>query len=121
MEPSQILLYVNDLDVSREFYRITLGYDLIDTSPTFSVAALKNGWTIALLARDGKSDDGRPVGGFELVIDLSSREAVEEFAATLRSGGIELEQEPTDMPFGYALVVRDPDGVSFRVGYFPKG
>lgn len=121
MEPNQIVLYVNDIVASRAFYGEQLGYELTELSPTFCVVVLHNGWSMALKERDGTVDDGRPVGGFELVIDLPTRKAVDEFSVSLRSGNVELDQEPTDMPFGYALVVVDPDGVRFRVGHFPQG
>lgn len=120
MEPNQVVIYVKDGATSRSFYGKTLGYDVKQLSPNFSVASLGNGWSLAILERDG-TDDSKPIGGFELVIELESRDAVDAALTNWRSKDVTIVEELADVPYGYTFVGTDPDGVRLRVGHFPQG
>ena len=54
------------------------------------------------------------VSGAEYCLPIGSREELDALAATWRERGYPIEQEPTEMDFGYTFVALDPDGHRLR-------
>ena len=121
MEPNQVVVYVEDAEISREFYGSVLNIEGESLSPAFTVYPLKNGWTLALWLKGSAPMETPPAGGIELVFDLSDREAVDRTAAEWRARNVPFALEPVETPFGYSFIGLDPDGTRLRVGYFPQG
>lgn len=54
-------------------------------------------------------------GGGEIAFSVSSRDVVGNLFTDWTQRGLVIEQEPTDMDFGYTFVALDPDGHRLRV------
>ena len=121
MEPNQIVIYVEDSEVSRTFYSNLLQVEGEALGPAFTTFSLKNGWTLAIWLKGSANLETTPAGGVELVFNLPDRESVDRTAAEWRDQNVQFVLEPAESPFGYSFIGLDPDGTRLRVGYFPQG
>lgn len=114
--PTSVILYVNDVDASTEFYRFALGKDPLETFEGFAVFALTDDATIGLQARSGI--DPKPVGApgsVELSMSYASQADVDALHAEWEQLGFSIALEPTELEFGYTFVATDLDGHRLRV------
>ena len=115
LEPSIVILYVNNLTKSREFYQDLLGIKSEELSPSFNQFTLSNGMCLGLKIKDTIEP---PVteknGGGELAFTLDDPAKIDELFATLKIKGIAIAQPPTSMTFGYNFLAIDPDGNRLR-------
>ena len=116
LEPSVIVLYVNDVAVTSQFYRELLDKTPQEDSPTFHAFRLSNGMTVALKAKhtieipiEGKNGNG------ELAFIVESSQKVDELFLKWREKQIEMILTPTKLNYGYAFVAQDPDQNRLRV------
>lgn len=116
LEPNVIVLYVDDLAKTGQFYQDLLGIKPEETSPTFHSFILSNGMSLALKAKhsvipptEEKSGNG------ELAFTLDHHKKVDELFATWQAKGVSVIFPPSQEPFGYTLVALDPDGHRLRV------
>lgn len=116
LEPNVIVLYVNDVIKSSQFYQDLLGIKTEEASPTFHSFTLSNGMSLALKANhsvmppiDAKSGNG------ELAFTLDSYQKVDEIYTAWQTKHLEILQPPTQVPFGYTFVALDLDGHRLRV------
>jgi len=116
-----IVLYVDDLGVSKAFYTAVLGRTPRELSPTFVSYELDSGLKLELCQRDSRifSDDLRPAapilgGGTELCLNLPDAAAAHQLCQQWKSWGARIVQEPTASVFGLTFVALDPDGHRLR-------
>lgn len=116
LEPNVMVLYVDDLAISSQFYQDLFRIKPEEASPTFHRFTLLNGMCFALKAKhsvmpptDAKSGNG------ELAFTLDSKQKVDGLFAAWQIMQIDMLLRPTQVPFGYTFVALDPDGNRLRV------
>lgn len=121
LEPNVIVLYVDDLAITSQFYQNLLGIKPEEGSPTFHSFTLPSGMSLALKAKhsvmpptEAKSGNG------ELAFTLNSNQKVDELFAAWQAKKIDILLPPTQVPFGYTFVALDPDGHRLRVASIGK-
>jgi predicted enzyme related to lactoylglutathione lyase len=114
--PHFILLYVDEPQVSAEFYARLLDRKPLDSSPNFVMFELSTDLRLGLWARrdvqpasHGKADTG------EVAMAVATKQEVEALSADWKRKGATILQEPTAMDFGWTFLVSDPDGHRLRV------
>jgi predicted enzyme related to lactoylglutathione lyase len=117
LEPSAVVLYVENLTVSSKFYQDLLGIKPEEASPTFHFFTLSNGMGLGLKARhsvEPPANENKYCSG-ELAFTLDSSEKVDELFAKWQKNKIHIAQIPTLLPYGYTFVALDPNGHRLRV------
>ncbi|EHL29761.1 VOC family protein [Legionella drancourtii] len=116
LEPSTIVLYVDNLAVSSKFYQDLLGIRPEEASPTFHTFTLSNGMNFALKVKhmietpsEGKN------GNNELAFTLDNNQKVDELFTEWQDKEINIILPPSIVPYGYTFVALDPDGNRLRV------
>lgn len=108
MEFDMVLLYVEDMHRSLEFYVNVLGFEIEDGRTIFEasreVFVVVRGYGVRLGLHTA---DEVVSSGFRLVFRV---ESVDEFASFLESRGVSSYERSEVLPGLYELVVRDPDG-----------
>jgi predicted enzyme related to lactoylglutathione lyase len=110
-----ILLYVEDVARSADFYARLLGKPVPELSQTFAMLPAAPGLMLGLWRRDGvaPSPQGGP-GAAEIAVALDGDAAVDAAHAAWSGQGARIAQTPTRMDFGYTFVALDPDGHRLR-------
>ena len=121
LEPNVIVLYVDDLAITSQFYQNLLGIKPEEASPTFHSFTLSNGMSLALKAKhsvipptEAKSGNG------ELAFTVDNNQKVDELFAAWQAKKIDILLPPAQVPFGYTFVALDPDGHRLRVASIGK-
>jgi catechol 2,3-dioxygenase-like lactoylglutathione lyase family enzyme len=118
--PDFVILYVDKLERSGAFYSALLGLKPVESSPTFVLFVLHNGFKLGLWSRHTVEPAAAALGGgAELVFALDSPEAVDDTHTDWTERGLKILQAPTDMDFGRTFVALDPDNHRLRV-YWPN-
>lgn len=117
LEPSAIVLYVNNITISSQFYQDLLQIKPIEASPTFHTFTFSNGMGLGLKAIHSVEP---PVsentnGNGELAFTLENNKKVDELFSEWQQNEIHIAQEPTVVPYGYTFVALDPDGNRLRI------
>lgn len=116
LEPSVMVLYVNDLAITSQFYQDLLGLQPSEASMTFHSFRLSNGMSLALKAKHSVVPPVAEKNGHgELAFMLHSDKKVDELFAAWQAKKIDIIFPPTQLPFGYTFVGLDPDGYRLRV------
>jgi catechol 2,3-dioxygenase-like lactoylglutathione lyase family enzyme len=110
-----ILVYVENVAASVEFYASILGRPGVEASPTFAMLPAAPGLMLGLWRRDGVKPTATSGGGGEIAFPVDNPAAVDAAFAEWRGLGVKIAQEPTQMDFGYTFVALDPDGQRLRV------
>ena len=112
-------LTVKDLQKSLAWYRDVIGFHVdrqMERDGKVATAALKAGGITILLNQDdgAKGWDRNKGQGFSL--NFTTGQSVDQLADRIKSHGVTLEREPTDMPWGARLFTfRDPDGYKIAI------
>lgn len=121
LEPNVVVLYVDDLVITSQFYQDLLGIRPEEASPTFHSFTLSNGMSLALKAchsvmppTEEKSGNG------ELAFTLDDQKKVDELFSEWQTKGISIIFPPSQVPLGYTFVALDPDGHRLRVASLGK-
>ena len=121
LEPNVVVLYVDNLAITSQFYQGLLGIKPIEASITFHSFTLSNGMSLALKALHSvvpSTEEKR--GNGELAFTLDSNEEVDELFAEWQTKEMSIIFPPSQMPFGYTFVALDPDGYRLRVASLRK-
>jgi predicted enzyme related to lactoylglutathione lyase len=103
--------YVTDLARSMAFYRDKLGLEVAWEVPESKLAAVQiNIGAMLVLAENPSLARGDAAPVFMLDID-----DVDSAAAALKKLGVKLEGEPSDVFYGRAVELKDPDGYRLRL------
>ncbi len=114
--PNFIILYVDSPEISGTFYAKLLGRQPVETSPTFVMFVLDNGFKLGLWSRHTAQPAAAAAGGgAELVLAVATPEAVDATHADWAGRGLGILQAPADMDFGRTFVALDPDNHRLRV------
>lgn len=121
LEPNVIVLYVDDLARTSQFYQDLLGIKPEEASPTFHSFTLSNGMSLALKAKHSvMPPTEEKSGNGELAFTLDSNKKVDELFAAWQAKKISILLPPAQVPFGYTFVALDPDGHRLRVASLGK-
>ncbi len=113
--PNMLLLYVENVEKSAEFYSDLFGTKPVDATHGFAMFVLGN-LRLGLWLRPAVEPAATVTGGGgELAIAVGSAEEVGKIARDWNAKGVSIAQEPTDMDFGHTFVALDPDGHRIRV------
>ncbi|KTC72568.1 bleomycin resistance protein [Legionella birminghamensis] len=115
LEPSAVIIYVNDVAVSSQFYQELTGIEPDELSPVFSAFKLQNGMTIGLKSMQSVEPPVEGRGGFELAFTVANNQQVDTLFAQWQKKGIPIAQSPTVLPYGYTFTGLDPDLNRLRV------
>ena len=115
LEPTAIVLYVENLAISSKFYQDLLGIKPEEASPTFHSFTLSNGMGLGLKAKHAVLPPADKNGGGELAFTLDNNKKVDALFAEWQEKNINMAHPPTVLPYGYTFVALDPDGNRLRV------
>lgn len=119
--PNFVILYVDSPEQSGAFYGSLLGRAPVESSPTFVLFLLDNGFKLGLWSRHSVEPAAAATGGGgELVLAVEDAAAVDATHVDWARRGLKILQTPTDMDFGRTFVALDPDNHRLRV-YWPSG
>lgn len=111
---SFILLYVENVARSAEFYARLLDKPVIESSPTFAMMPVGPHLMLGLWRRDGVEPAAGAPGGGEIAIALPDDAAVTATHARWAGQGVHIAQAPMRMDFGFTCLALDPDGHRIR-------
>lgn len=115
-KPNSIILYVNDVVKSTEFYANILESIPVEQFSEFSVFALSDNFILGLQAKSGIAPKPQPqFGGFELCMSDITNQDVDTIYLKWYELGIKIIMKPTMLEFGYTFVAVDPDGHRLRI------
>ena len=115
LEPTAIVLYVDNLAISSKFYQDLLGIKPEEASPTFHSFTLSNGMGLGLKAKHAVEPPAKKNGGGELAFTLDNNKKVDALFAEWQEKAINMALPPTVVPYGYTFVALDPDDNRLRV------
>lgn len=116
LEPSVVVLYVDNLLVNSAFYQDLLGIKPAEDSPTFHSFKLSNGMGLGLKAKHSvEPPTTKENGNGELAFTLDNNSEVDELFVEWQGKEIHMAQSPTVVPYGYTFLALDPDGNRLRV------
>ncbi|TRC92893.1 drug:proton antiporter [Mesorhizobium sp. WSM4306] len=120
--PNFVILYVDSPERSGAFYSALLGRQPVETSPTFVLFVLDNGFKLGLWSRHTVEPAAAAAGGGgELVLAVENAAAVDATHTDWAGHGLAILQTPTDMDFGRTFVALDPDNHRLRVYWLNDG
>jgi catechol 2,3-dioxygenase-like lactoylglutathione lyase family enzyme len=120
--PNFVILYVDKPEQSGAFYRALLGREPVESSPTFVLFVLDNGFKLGLWSRHTVEPAAAASGGgAEIVFALDTPDAVDATHVDWSGRGLTILQTPTDMDFGRTFVALDPDNHRLRVYWLSDG
>lgn len=115
LEPSAVVLYVDNLAKSRQFYQALLGIKPEELSPGFNQFTLSNGMRLALKIKDTVEPPAVDKNGAgELAFTMNNPAMLDELFSDWQKKGVTIAQPPTAMTFGYTFLALDPDGNRLR-------
>ncbi len=107
-------LTVNDAEASVAWYRDVLGFiveDRWDDGDQLHGAMLKAGTVRLIVGQDDFKKGRDRVKGVGFSLYLSTRQNLDDLAATMKARGAKFDHVPTDQPWGdRTFGVVDPDG-----------
>lgn len=115
LKPSTLILYVEKVDASCDFYTGLLGNPPVEQSPNFAMYALEGGLMLGLWAgRDVSPKPKAAGGGSELAFVLEKDAELDALHGLWSGRGYAIAQKPVKMDFGYTFTALDPDGHRLR-------
>ena len=116
LEPSAVVLYVDNITISNTFYEELLGINSEKASPTFHTFKLSSGINIALKARQAVEPPSEMSNGNgELAFTVNNRDEVNHLFKKWNSKNMNILLAPCEVAYGYTFLVLDPDGNRLRV------
>ena len=116
LNPSFIMLYVDNPTISAEFYAKLLEKQPCESSPSFAMFLLDQGYKLGLWSIHDVEPAAMIVHcGGELGFPVTHSTDVDAIHAAWQKEGLNIAQAPTQMDFGYTFVALDPDGHRLRV------
>lgn len=116
LEPNVIVLYVDNMAQSSNFYQDLLGITPQEDSPTFHAFKLSNGMILALKAKHSVEPPvDKQNGNGELAFVVENNKKVDELFAKWQTKEINIILSPCVLPYGYAFVAQDPDENRLRI------
>lgn len=121
LNPSFIMLYVDNPTKSAEFYAMLLEQQPCESSLTFAMFILDQGYKLGLWSKHTVEPAATiSGGGGELGFPVADFAEVDALHAAWQKKGLTILQVPTQMDFGYTFVAMDPDNHRLRVYAYTK-
>jgi predicted enzyme related to lactoylglutathione lyase len=114
-EPSAVVLYVDNIINSRNFYQNLLEITAEELSPTFNKFTFSNGMELGLKTKNTVEPAPENTGSGELAFTLENKNKVDALFEKWQKEGVNIAQTPTALCFGYTFLAQDPDGNRLRV------
>lgn len=111
-----VVLYVNDIVISSQFYQDLLGIQAEADSPTFHAFKLSNSMRLGLKAKH--SVEPAPTGtngNGELAFIVDGNEKLDDLFMQWKNKGMHIILPRGPVSYGYTFVALDPDGNRLRV------
>ncbi|RUR11312.1 VOC family protein [Legionella sp. km772] len=115
LEPSDMIIYVNNLAKSSVFYQDLLGLHPQEHSPSFALFKLRNGLGLGLKEKHTVHPAAEGLNGYELAFTMPNPTEVDTLFLKWQAKGIHFAQTPTEVSFGYTFLALDPDNNRLRV------
>lgn len=115
LEPTAVVLYVDNMAISSLFYQDLLGIKPEKASPAFHSFPLSNGMNLGLKVKHTVEPPPENNGSGELAFTLDEKKKVDELFAQWQTKEIAIALPPTVVCFGYTFIALDPDGNRLRV------
>lgn len=121
LQVTTVMLGVEDLARSKEFYGAGLGCRIGQDHPHFVSFDLGGGSSLALYPREAAAQDagvpseGSGHRGVSFHYIVPSREAVDEVMGKARAAGGDVVKKPGAAQWGYFGYFSDPDGYLWKV------
>ncbi|SDA93029.1 VOC family protein [Mesorhizobium qingshengii] len=120
--PNFVILYVDQPQRSGAFYGGLLGREPVESSATFVLFVLDNGFKLGLWSRHTVEPAASAAGGgAEIVFAVNTPDAVDAAHADWAGRGLKILQTPTNLDFGRTFVALDPDNHRLRVYWLSDG
>ncbi len=111
-----IVLYVENVDLSKDFYADIFNCEPQMLSPTFALVEFASNVNLTLKqAADLTPASNIRGGGTELSISVTDKGTFDALYQAWKSKGVEFAQPPVELVFGISFVAIDPDGHRIRV------
>lgn len=116
LKPNFIVLYVDNITISSQFYRELLKVDPEKDSDNFHAFKLSTDMKLGLKAKQSvePEPDGQHGNG-ELAFMLDNKEQVDALFRECQARKINMLCPPDMVIYGYTFVALDPDGNRLRV------
>ncbi len=114
LEPTAVVLYVDNLAISTQFYQDLLGIKAQELSPSFNQFTLSNGLDLGLKVKHTVTPAAENNGGGELAFTLDNNKTVDALYSEWQQNGVTIAQPPEEMPYGYNFLALDPNGYRLR-------
>lgn len=115
LEPSDVVIYVDNLAKSSLFYQNLLGFKPEEHSPSFALFKLSNGMGLGLKEKHTVHPEAEGSNGYELAFSMCNSKEVDALFLQWQEKGIHFALTPTQVPFGYTFLALDPDNNRLRV------
>lgn len=115
LEPNVIVLYVDNISRSCEFYERLLSLSPVEASPTFCMFTHSNGMSIGLKDKHSIQINDHINGGCELAFTVDNLSEVNRLFLDWQQKAITISKAPHSVPFGYTFTAHDPDHHRLRV------
>ena len=116
LQPSYMILYVDNPLNSSNFYSNLLGQKPVESSPTFCLFVLESGLKLGLWSKLTVEPTITASGTeSELAIAVKDKDRVYNLFDEWKKEGLVIIQEVVEMNFGLNFVAADPDGHRLRV------
>lgn len=116
---NMIAFYVNDINVSVEFYQRLLGAPPLEQSDAFAMFALPSGLLLGLWLTHTVEPKVIASGTEgELIFSFPGCSDVDNQYQSLRQKNIPITQKLMALEFGYTFLIADPD--NHRIRYFSE-
>ena len=120
MQIGYVIVGVSDLDRSVEFYRDTMGFELLYKEPSFGFASFKLGDQHFSIAAGGEGGSNHGTGNRNTGIGFMVPDVDAAFAE-LSAKGVKFTLEPAEQPWGgYMGMFADPDDNIFYLDQLPS-
>ena len=114
--PNSVILYVENVSESTEFYKKILDKDPEESFSEFSLFFLEGNFMLGLQAKAGIDPKAQEhFGGVELSFSDVDKKTVDEIYKKWSEMGVQMALTPQDLAFGYTFVATDLDGHRLRV------
>ncbi|MCK5238471.1 MAG: VOC family protein [Candidatus Thorarchaeota archaeon] len=113
-----ITIYVNDMEKAIEFYRDTMGFDIVHSSTT--IVHLENDGIPIILEKEKSKSTAKYPGTSQVVIGIET-EDLEKTISVLRDLSVNIvHDDPQQFPAGRFMAIRDPAGNVIEILEFQK-
>jgi catechol-2,3-dioxygenase len=115
IEPNVIVLYVDNLEISSQFYQDLLGKPPEESSETFHSFGLANGMSIGLKSKHAPIPGIEKNSNGELAFIVDNKKMLETLFESWQEKEINIVNAPSEVSYGYTFLAEDPDGTRLRV------